>query len=35
MSESPLFDRPLLDRKVAMTMRNIRTVRRLADRLDG
>lgn len=33
MSESELFDRPLLDRPVAMTMRNIRTVRRLVARL--
>jgi uncharacterized protein (DUF1697 family) len=35
MSESELFDRPLLDRPVAMTMRNIRTVRRLVGRLDA
>lgn len=35
MSESALFDRPLLDRSTPMTMRNIRTVRRLVARLDG
>ncbi|MFN7148970.1 MAG: DUF1697 domain-containing protein [Microthrixaceae bacterium] len=34
MSESELFDRPLLDRPIAMTMRNIRTVKRLVARLD-
>ncbi len=35
MSESELFDRPLLARPVAVTMRNIRTVRRLVARLDA
>lgn len=35
MSESELFDRPLLERSVAMTMRNIRTVTRLVARLDA
>jgi uncharacterized protein (DUF1697 family) len=34
MSESALFDRPLLDRSTPMTMRNIRTVRRLVARLN-
>lgn len=35
MSESALFDRPLLGRATPVTMRNIRTVRRLVARLDA
>lgn len=35
MSDSALFDRPLLDRATPVTMRNIRTVRRLVARLDA
>jgi uncharacterized protein (DUF1697 family) len=34
MSDSALFDRPMLDRSTPVTMRNIRTVRRLVERLD-
>jgi len=35
MSDSPLFTRPTLDRVIGapMTMRNIRTIRRLVDKL--